>query len=145
MFCCFLLFHILMPYNIILYFRLLNFHVPKCALYLHCSWVLSFYIDVVLTLSYRNECLPPCLYQSEFIQWLIREGISNTDNDYLIVLKYIDGLVQDCSNSSAIPMEFLQSCTEPAICNIYISLCINKISKLFMTPLRPDIHNIAQC
>ena len=27
----------------------------------------------------------------------------------------IDGLVQDCSNSSALPMELLQSCTEPSI------------------------------
>ena len=29
--------------------------------------------------------------------------------------KYIDGLVQDCSNSSALAMELLQSCTEPLI------------------------------
>ena len=28
----------------------------------------------------------------------------------------IDGLVQDCSNSSALAMELLQSCTEPLIC-----------------------------
>ena len=29
---------------------------------------------------------------------------------------YIDGLVQDCSNSSALAMELLQSCTKPSIC-----------------------------
>ena len=29
----------------------------------------------------------------------------------------IDGLVQDCSNSSALPMELLQSCTKPWICH----------------------------
>ena len=28
---------------------------------------------------------------------------------------YIDGLVQDCSNSSALPMELLQFSTEPSI------------------------------
>ena len=28
---------------------------------------------------------------------------------------YIDGLVQDCSNSSALAMELLQSCTKPSI------------------------------
>ena len=28
----------------------------------------------------------------------------------------IDGLVQDCSNSSALAMELLQSCTKPSIC-----------------------------
>ena len=29
---------------------------------------------------------------------------------------YIDGLVQDCSNSSALVMELLQSCTKPLTC-----------------------------
>ena len=29
---------------------------------------------------------------------------------------YIDGLVQDCSNSSALAMELLQSCAKPSIC-----------------------------
>ena len=29
---------------------------------------------------------------------------------------HIDGLVQDCSNSSALAMELLQSCTKPLIC-----------------------------
>ena len=28
---------------------------------------------------------------------------------------HIDGLVQDCSNSSALAMELLQSCTKPSI------------------------------
>ena len=28
---------------------------------------------------------------------------------------YIDGLVQDCSNSSALAMELLQSCIKPSI------------------------------
>ena len=32
---------------------------------------------------------------------------------------YIDGLVQDCSNSSALAVELLQSCTEPLICSSY--------------------------
>ena len=29
--------------------------------------------------------------------------------------QYIDGLAQDCSNSSALAMELLQSCTKPSI------------------------------
>ena len=40
-----------MPYNIISYFRLLYFHVSNCAYFLHSTSVLSFYIDVILTLS----------------------------------------------------------------------------------------------
>ena len=31
----------------------------------------------------------------------------------------IDGLVQDCSNSSALAMELLQSCTKPLISYIH--------------------------
>ena len=30
--------------------------------------------------------------------------------------QYIDGLVQDCSNSSALALELLQSCTKPSAC-----------------------------
>ena len=30
--------------------------------------------------------------------------------------QYIDGLVQDCSNSSALALELLQSCTKPSTC-----------------------------
>ena len=30
---------------------------------------------------------------------------------------HIDGLVQNCGNSSALAMELLQSCTEPSICS----------------------------
>ena len=33
---------------------------------------------------------------------------------------YIDGLVQDCSNSSALAMELLQSCTKPSIWNLFV-------------------------
>ena len=31
---------------------------------------------------------------------------------------YFDGLAQDCSNSSAIAVELLQSCTKPLICSL---------------------------
>ena len=34
---------------------------------------------------------------------------------------YIDGLVQDCGNSSALAMELLQSCIEPSS---HVSLCV---------------------
>ena len=33
------------------------------------------------------------------------------------VIFHIDGLVQDCSDSSVLAMELLQSCTKPSICN----------------------------
>ena len=39
--------------------------------------------------------------------------------DYMVLIScvYVDGLVQDCSNSSALAMELLQSYTKPSICS----------------------------
>ena len=33
---------------------------------------------------------------------------------------HVDGLVQDCSNSSALAMELLQSSTKPSMCYLHI-------------------------
>ena len=41
------------------------------------------------------------------------EAITNWSQWWQI---YLDGLVQDCSDSSVLAMELLQSCTEPSIC-----------------------------
>ena len=35
---------------------------------------------------------------------------------------YIDGLMQDCSNSSALAMELLQSCTTPSLCGKWVRM-----------------------
>ena len=35
-------------------------------------------------------------------------------------VSYIDGLVQDYSNSSVLAMELLQSCTKPSIYNLIL-------------------------
>ena len=49
-FCCFLLFHIVMPYNVILFVYLI--FVSLIVLYfLHSTSVLSFYLNVILILS----------------------------------------------------------------------------------------------
>ena len=42
--------------------------------------------------------------------------ISNNVLTLYFHVPFIDGLVQDCSNSSALAMELLQSCTKPTIC-----------------------------
>ena len=36
---------------------------------------------------------------------------------------YIDGLMQDCSNTSALAKELLQFCTEPLTCNFGLEIC----------------------
>ena len=50
----------------------------------------------------------------------------------------IDGLVQDCSNSSALAMKLLQSCTKPSIFSVlffinhmFFSVNVNKKSENF--------------
>ena len=39
-----------------------------------------------------------------------------------VVWLYIDGLAQDCSNSSALAMELLQCCTKPSI-DMFLEIC----------------------
>ena len=49
----------------------------------------------------------------------------------ILNLLYIDGLVQDCSNSIANALELLQSCTKPSILFIFAMLmCLQAISLL---------------
>ena len=46
---------------------------------------------------------------------------------------YIDGLVQDCSNSIANALELLQACTEPSIC---IEFLPNSLLLLLFHPVK---------
>ena len=41
-----------------------------------------------------------------------------------VISHYIEGLVQDCNNSSVLAMESLHSCTEPSICFSIAWFCI---------------------
>ena len=47
----------------------------------------------------------------------------------------IDGLVQDCSNSSALAMELLHSCTKPSICTANVSNWYVCKAVLFITDM----------
>ena len=57
-------------------------------------------------------------YWVGIVQWapktLVSEEIADIFRNY-----NIDGLVEDCSNSSASALELLQSCTKPSICYLY--------------------------
>ena len=47
----------------------------------------------------------------------IRGASRNTEGEMTgCVQKYIDSIVQYCSNSSALAVELLQSCTKPSVC-----------------------------
>ena len=45
-------------------------------------------------------------------------------------LHYIDNLFQDCSNSSGLERELLQSCTKPLICSVMLC-CFNIVLSIF--------------
>ena len=49
-----------------------------------------------------------------------------------MVIKYIDGLVQDCSNSIANALELLQSCTKPLIYNVHMLIIIQIPMKILL-------------
>ena len=52
----------------------------------------------------------------------------------LIFVNDINGLLQDCSNSSALALELLQPCTEPSICMLFdmphVNLRSQQVSKV---------------
>ena len=53
----------------------------------------------------------------------------------LIVIHDIDGLMQDCGNSSAFAMELLQSCTKPSILFLLTSVSGSKLKKYWLSLL----------
>ena len=55
----------------------------------------------------------------EEMQWIPFQSLSR--------VSYINGLVQDCSNSTALAMELLQSCTKPSISSSYQIINIGNI------------------
>ena len=59
----------------------------------------------------------PCDVQEGWCQVNIQ---SNRLMKTWIQIYHFHGLVQDCSNSSALAMELLQSCTKPSICDLII-------------------------
>ena len=48
----------------------------------------------------------------------LRRRVCHSDSTYQIC--HFDGLVQDCSNSSALAMELLQSCAKPSIHGVLV-------------------------
>ena len=69
-------------------------------------------------LQLRHECTT----RNVIVLWTVKCSLSSTSRLHSpmhftisLVICYIAGLVQDCSNSSALAMELLQSCTKPSI------------------------------
>ena len=64
----------------------------------------------LLEISYRNICAE-YIYGSHHVRLIWS----------LLSWNYIDGLVQDCSNSSALAMELLQSCAKSSVLYLYLT------------------------
>ena len=79
--------------------------------------------EAIRELMCKSECRLRCNNTSIMVCSFF--GITHFWLNYRgIVNKQIDGLVQDCSNSNALAMELLQSCTKPSKCAVIV-LCIH--------------------
>ena len=66
---------------------------------------------------YRGLSKMPDIMRTTFSNIFRLEKTScSLSNVHVSLLLHINGLVQDCSNSSALAMELLQSCPKPSIC-----------------------------
>ena len=89
--------------------------------------------------DWRQANVETCVQKGMFLAWICNYIIQHY-NYYLYPIchlhkssnqtccsageEFIDGFVQDCSNSSALAMELLQSCTKPLIYSLSDHLCI---------------------
>ena len=92
-----------------------NHITTECLVYGNCS------ITPKCDMSWKTVLAPSTLPWgttassiTEDEQRLIKEAIHFTPWLNRIQNSQVDGLVQDCSNSSALAMELLQSCTKPS-------------------------------
>ena len=63
-----------------------------------------------------NKHIQIIIASAGYIEWVGNQWFHTAPH-------YIDGLVQDCSNSSALAMGLLQSCTNPSILTSLYSTC----------------------
>ena len=68
-------------------------------------------ITQIILLHITWSCLNNGPHLSDWIHALKNDLIPNSE----LYIGYTDGLVQDCSNSSAIALELLQPCTKPSL------------------------------
>ena len=75
----------------------------------------------------------------------------------ILYMGYIDGLVQDCSNSSALALELLQSCTKPSMytyiyCTVKhlevteknVHLCVPGCTQYFCTKHSNNAYSVSE-
>ena len=63
------------------------------------------------------------LYNCEVCVWKLVWALSvHISANYVKPYPYFDGLAQDCSNSSALAMELLQSCTKPLNWQVWLQV-----------------------
>ena len=73
------------------------------------------FVCLHITLSPYHTCLKALKYQTLACYILLNVCLWFSQFSQLTFMQYIDGLVQDCSNSIAYALVLLQSCTKPSI------------------------------
>ena len=95
--------------------------VEKCYHYIFCNTMRYLMLQVHITKAAHN--LPVrTRYQGSFVCILGK------------IMVDIDGLMQNCSNSSASALELLQSCTKPSL-SLYIYTYIYRLPSTAASPL----------
>ena len=89
---------------------------------------------------YLSQCWPRSLSPYGFTrsQWVKIRNFFCLSISIFASNEYINGLVQACSNSSALTMEILQSCTKPSIC--FTKLCLHQFRWLLVTCSVPSYY-----
>ena len=108
-------------------------YIVQCYTETWLDWVIGvmycLYTCIIEYMAYKQGsfCMHPANERWRYNVWSSLIGLAHAQNDPCIrhpvsipgiyIWYNINGWVQDCSNSSALAMDFLQSCTKPLICN----------------------------
>ena len=75
-------------------------------------------IQILFTIQLYHSCCQGSTYPTVQWPWASKTACCASGFGPRFFKNHIYGLVQDCSNSSALAMELLQSCTKPSIHNL---------------------------
>ena len=92
-------------------------YIPKCIIFSEILSPIDALISTTDSLRMKLRVIIH-LYPSLILVYMISAN-KNPQIIYHIVYQ-CNGLAQDCSNSSALVMELLQSCTKPSICELLV-------------------------
>ena len=119
-----------------------NFHLRQCNVNSAVRLLGKIFSNMLFMISIKNRtfivqnCMEPY-----FVIEFIMKTFPNIPDKFIQIyggkkkialglVGHFNGLVQDCSISSALAMEILQSCAKPSICAIWVRIAVISKSKL---------------